>query len=432
MRRVTWMVAVMMCLAVVLAGCGMGKKDAGSIVKDLDHVISKQSSYQASGNMILHTGQQPQEYQVEVAYSPEHFYRIALTNASKDITQIVLRNEEGVFVLTPHLKKSFRFQSDWPENQGQVYLFQSLAKSIIADKERQFTTENEAYVFDVAANYQNEMLARQKIWLDKKNLAPQQVQVSDANQNVMVQVNFTKFEFDAKFDKDYFQMERNMTAWDAQTLPTMGDVAVSDGDQDASGKSAMDQNLTATGGQSDQASGQGGKGTGTAGTAKGQVAANGGKTDGKQGDANDQTASTAGQTTGKQANANGQAAAGQDSKQTASVKQSIGIIEPSYLPKDVVKQDITDMKLGEDPAVLLRYKGKYNYSLIEVEPQSKTVSFQPGDIVDLGFTIAVLTGDDKKTLTWTNDGVEFRLTTGDLPVSEMINIATSVQGQSGK
>ena len=31
----------------------------------------------------------------------------------KDQSQIILRNEEGVFVLTPALNKSFRFQSDW-------------------------------------------------------------------------------------------------------------------------------------------------------------------------------------------------------------------------------------------------------------------------------------------------------------------------------
>ncbi|BFT75352.1 hypothetical protein [Paenibacillus sp. P36] len=385
MRRVTWMVAVVMCLALVLAGCGIGKKDAGSIVKDLDHVISKADSYQASGSMILHTGSQPQEYQVEVAFSPEHFYRISLTNASKDVTQIVLRNEEGVFVLTPHLKKSFRFQSDWPENQGQVYLFQSLARSIIADKDRQFTTDNDAYVFDVAANYQNEQLSRQKIWLNKKTLAPTQVQVSDANQNVMVQVNFTKFEFDAKFDKDFFQMERNMTSWNMQTLPTMSDVKVTDADHPAAG--VTDKNLTATGGQSDQTQ---------------------------------PTTSTGTKTDATKSNA------------AASKPQSIGIIEPSYLPKDVVKQDITDMKLGEDAAVLLRYKGKYNFSMVEVRPQAKSVSLQPGDIVDLGFTIGVLTGEDKKTLTWTNDGVEFRLTTGDLPTNEMIKVAMATEGQSGK
>ncbi|MCY9666273.1 hypothetical protein M5X11_15110 [Paenibacillus alginolyticus] len=393
MRRVTWVVAVVMCLALVLAGCGMGKKDAGSIVKDLDHVISKSGSYQASGSMILNTGQQPQEYQVEVAYSPDHFYRISLTNAGKDVTQIVLRNEEGVFVLTPHLKKSFRFQSDWPENQGQVYLFQSLAKSIIADKDRQFTTDNDTYVFDVAANYQNEQLSRQKIWLNKKTLAPKQVQVSDANHNVLVQVNFTSFEFDAKFDKDFFQMERNMTSWNLKSLPTMAGAA--DANHPATGgKSVTDKNLSATGGQSDQAASQAQDGQKAAATKTGT----------------DKTKSTA----------------------AASKAQSIGIIEPSYLPKDVVKQDITDMKLGEDAAVLLRYKGKYNFSLIEVRPQAKSVSLQPGTIVDLGFTIGVLTGDEKKTLTWTNDGVEFRLSTGDLPTNEMIKVAMATEGQSGK
>ncbi|NRF90580.1 hypothetical protein HQN89_05975 [Paenibacillus frigoriresistens] len=393
MRRVTWVVAVVMCLALVLAGCGMGKKDAGSIVKDLDHVISKSGSYQASGSMILNTGQQPQEYQVEVAYSPDHFYRISLTNAGKDVTQIVLRNEEGVFVLTPHLKKSFRFQSDWPENQGQVYLFQSLAKSIIADKDRQFTTDNDTYVFDVAANYQNEQLSRQKIWLNKKTLAPKQVQVSDANHNVLVQVNFTSFEFDAKFDKDFFQMERNMTSWNLKSLPTMAGAA--DANHPVTGgKSVTDKNLSATGGQSDQAAGQAQDGQKSTATKTGT----------------DTTKSTA----------------------AASKPQSIGIIEPSYLPKDVVKQDITDMKLGEDAAVLLRYKGKYNFSLIEVRPQAKSVSLQPGTIVDLGFTIGVLTGDEKKTLTWTNDGVEFRLSTGDLPTNEMIKVAMATEGQSGK
>lgn len=90
------------------------------------------------------------------------------------------------------------------------------------------------------------------------------------------------------------------------------------------------------------------------------------------------------------------------------------------------------MKLGEDAAVLLRYKGKYSFSIVEVRPQAKSVSLQPGDIVDLGFTIGVLTGEDKKTLTWTNDGVEFRLTTGDLPTNEMIKVAMATEGQSGK
>lgn len=166
MRRFTWVIALVVSLSLVLAGCG--KKDAGAVVKDLDGVINKLDSYQGVGRMVLNTGQEPQEYQVEVWYQNPHYYRISLKNDKKDITQIVLRNDDGVFVLTPHLNKSFRFQSDWPENQGQVYLYQSLVQSIIMDKDRQFITDPNAYVFDVMANYQNGSLARQKIWLDKR------------------------------------------------------------------------------------------------------------------------------------------------------------------------------------------------------------------------------------------------------------------------
>lgn len=94
MRRVTWILAIVMSAALLLAGCG--KKDAGSVVKDLDHVIGKLESYQGTGRMVLQTGQEPQEYQVEVWYQQPHYYRISLTNEKKDITQVVLRNDDGV------------------------------------------------------------------------------------------------------------------------------------------------------------------------------------------------------------------------------------------------------------------------------------------------------------------------------------------------
>ncbi|MFH5181206.1 DUF4367 domain-containing protein [Paenibacillus sp. TAB 01] len=403
MRRFTWVIALVMCLSLVLAGCG--KKDAGSVVKDLDGVMNKLQSYQGSGKMVLHTGQEPQEYQVEVWYQNPHYYRISLTNAKKDITQIVLRNDDGVFVLTPHLNKSFRFQSDWPENQGQVYLYQSLVQSILMDNDRQFTVDPNAYVFDVLANYQNGSLARQKIWLDKKSYAPQKVEVSDQESNVMVMVDFTQFEFGKKFEKDSFDMQRNMTSWNIQSLPTMG----TNGDTPSGGKTPAGDS---------QASGTHDPGTMDAksSAAGGRNAANG--TTAAQGGA---SAST-GAASGTAANA---------SKQKAG-QPEFGVIEPTYLPSGVKRQDVNEIKLGENKAIMLRYAGKYNYTLVESHPETQTVSNLPSDIVDLGYTLAVITGDEKKTLMWTYEGVEFRLSTGDLPLTEMIKVAQAVQGESGK
>jgi outer membrane lipoprotein-sorting protein len=352
MRRITWMIAIVLCVSLVLAGCG--KKDVEGVVKDLEQVAGKLESYEAVGSMLLHTGQQPLEYQVEVWYQKPHYYRIALTNVKKDITQIVLKNDDGVFVLTPHLNKSFRFQSDWPDHQGQVYLYQTLVQGILKDTERQFTEDKDsnAYVFDVKANYENSSLVRQKVWLNQKNYAPQHVEITDANANVMVVVDFDTFKFDKSFEKDSFDMQRNLTSWNIQSLAAMAPLE-----------------------------GENVNGEGTV-------------------------------------------------QETSS--QHFGILQPSYVPEGVQQTAIKEMMLGEEQAVLLSYSGEYNYSIVESRPSAKTVTTLPGTIVDLQFTLGVLTGENNKMLRWVHDGVEFRLSTGDLPQQEMINIAQSVQGQIGK
>lgn len=452
MRRVTWMLAIVMCVALVAAGCGT--KNAEQVVKDLDHVIGKLDSYEGSGTMTLQTGQQAQEYNVDVWYQNPHYYRIALTNSAKDITQIVLRNDEGVFVLTPHLNKMFRFQSDWPENSGQVYLYQSLVQSIVADNERQFTEEKDAYVFDVAANYQNGLLARQKIWLNKKDYAPQQVQVADENNNVMVSVKFSQFEFGKKFDKDSFDMQRNMTSWNIQSMPTAG--TTGDAGQQATagaGTAASGANGAAAGTGIGTDAGTTAKGTSagtTSGTATstgvtstGGTASNSGTAaNGGTGASGTAAAGTTGQGTAAASQqssgaASGTSAAAAQQSATgakATAAQSFGIVEPGYMPAGVKKQALQEVKLGDDNAILFRYSGTYNYTLVESMPQAKTVTSLSGTIVDLGYTLGIVTGDEQglRTMNWTYDGIDYRLSTGDLPTTEMIQIAQSVQGQVGK
>jgi outer membrane lipoprotein-sorting protein len=352
MRKITWIVAMVMCVAVFLIGCG--KKDATDVVGDLDKAINKLESYQGIGTMTLHTGQQPLEYSVEVWYQSPHFYRIALTNAKKDATQIVLKNDEGVFVLTPSLNKSFRFQSDWPEKHGQPYLYHTLVQSILEDKDRQFTTEGKDYVFDVASNLQHNSLVRQRIWLDQKDYAPKRVEATDAEANVLLEVKFNSFAFDKKFEKNSFDMKHNMTSYDLQSVPTMAD----DGDATAAAAANTEANTASQG--------------------------------------------------------------------------SFGIIKPEYLPKGVIQNDMSEIQLGEDKGILLRYGGDYTFTIVESRPTERAVSATSGTVVNLGYTLGVLLGDEKKTLTWMYEGVEYRLSSGDLPEDEMIQIAQSMESQTGK
>ncbi|MNP72464.1 Sporulation protein YdcC [compost metagenome] len=60
------------------------------------------------------------------------------------------------------------------------------------------------------------------------------------------------------------------------------------------------------------------------------------------------------------------------------------------------------------------------------------MSLAPSRVLDLGFTLGMVSGDALKTLTWMTDGIEYRITSADLPQNEMARIATSMQEESGK
>ncbi|MEO3945606.1 DUF4367 domain-containing protein [Gorillibacterium sp. CAU 1737] len=440
MRRMRWMTAlVVLCLAVALGACG-GKKDAGSVVNDLKQRLGKLDSYKTSGKMVLQNGQQPQEYQLDVWYQNPHYYRIALTNPKQDITQIVLRNDEGVFVLTPHLNKSFRFQSDWPENQGQYYLYQSLVSSIVTDKDRKFTTENDDLIFDVAANYANTTLARQKIWLDKKDYKPKRVEVRDANDTTLVTVDFTGFSFGEKFTDNSFDTSLNLKkgadkAADPSNAQTGDPAALLDSlkqepdtvEQAANASAVKDDAAAGANGQkpdgkaaedaSAPVSGQP-KAEGSEPAAAGEPKA----ADAEKAAAGDKPA------TGDKATAG----AGSSEQGTLVVGEGIEVYQPQFLPDGVAFTGADDLSLGEDPAVLLRYTGTYNFTLLESEPKAQEVMLLPGAGVDLGFTLGSFTGEDKRTLTWTNNGRLYRLSSADLPVSLMVSIAQSLQSGAEK
>lgn len=217
------MLAAMM-VVFLLASCGTKKPE--TIVKSLAKKVENLKGYKARGTLTLQTGQLPQQYDVDVWHQKPDFYRIALTNREKSITQIILRNAEGVFVLTPHLNKSFRFQSGWPDRHGQVYLFESLVNSVIDDAERVMMKENKSFVFHVKANYQNRTLSSQRIWFTQDDLIPEKVQVLNADSIVLVELAFNEFQFDPKFENDAFDMERNMTGYNGMNHPDASDVSL--------------------------------------------------------------------------------------------------------------------------------------------------------------------------------------------------------------
>jgi len=195
----------------VLSACGA--KSQADVTKELNKKVEEMKSYKANATMTLKMGAEGQTYEIEVWHKDPSYYRVNLKNPQKDQSQMILRNDEGVFVLTPALNKSFRFQSDWPQNSSQAYLYESLVKDIMEDKEAKFTAAKDHYVFETKTRYQNnQMLPTQEIKLKKSDLSPVSVKVMDPDKNALVTVEFTDVKFNASFDKSDFDMKKNMTS----------------------------------------------------------------------------------------------------------------------------------------------------------------------------------------------------------------------------
>ncbi|MCH1627255.1 LolA family protein [Ferdinandcohnia quinoae] len=224
MKKNVFLLLLGLLVALALAGCG--EKSQKDVVEALDEKVAKMTGYKADAKMTLQTGNDPQVYQVEIWHKEPEYYRVNLKNAEKDQSQMILRNDDGVFVLTPALNKSFHFQSDWPQNSSQAYLVESLVNDIKSDPEAKFTATKDNYVFETKTNYKNnKMLPIQEITINKKDLAPVQVKVMDPDRNPLLIVDFKKVEFNASFDKSAFEVEKNMNSaqLELEEVPVMGE-----------------------------------------------------------------------------------------------------------------------------------------------------------------------------------------------------------------
>ncbi|WP_164214626.1 outer membrane lipoprotein carrier protein LolA [Virgibacillus sp. YIM 98842] len=217
---VFWSVFV---LGMVLLLSACGEQSQEDVAESLQKSLEEMEGYKAEAEMSMKTGQEDQTFSIDVWHKQPDFYRVSLSNeAEHEESQIILKNEDGVFVLTPALEKNFKFQSDWPENSSQPYLYQSLVNDVVTDPEAEFESTDSHYIFRTKTNYQsNNNLPFQEIQFDKKSYTPVAVKVLDHDGNALVEVNFSSFDKEAAFEDDDFTMEKNM-AGGAADEPTSG------------------------------------------------------------------------------------------------------------------------------------------------------------------------------------------------------------------
>lgn len=193
-------------IGIVILSAGCGKYSESDIINDLDKKINKLSGYKLDGDLEIVNNDEVYKYKVESSYKKDDLYKVSLTNTSNNYEQVILKNTDGVYVLTPSLNKSFKFQSDWPNSNSQIYLLQSIIEDINDDKDKEFKETKNSYIFTTDVDYpNNKKLIKQKITFDKK-LNLKKVVVYNGENVPLMTFKVTNIDYSPTFKKNNFKV----------------------------------------------------------------------------------------------------------------------------------------------------------------------------------------------------------------------------------
>lgn len=194
-------------LSMFLIVCGCGKTSDENVVKKFQDKIEKNNSYTLKGTMSIESNEDTFTYDVEASKSKDDYYKVSLVNKTNDHQQVILKNNDGVYVVTPDLNKSFKFQSDWPYNGSQSYLLDILVNDVLNDNEVYIGSKDNKKYIQAKVNYpNNSTLYSEKIYLDN-DYGVEKVEVLDQDGNTKITLDVKTIDYKPKFSKDYFDLD---------------------------------------------------------------------------------------------------------------------------------------------------------------------------------------------------------------------------------
>ena len=213
---------IMCCLFFI---CGCSKNNDKDILNKINDKVDKTKNYQITATLEIYRNEEKFTYDIISTYQKENNFKVELLNKENNHKQIILKNQNSVYVLTPSLNKSFKFQSEWPFNNSQIYLLQPILMDIKNDKNVKFETTKDGCIITSNVNYANEKdYKKQKVYINKENNITK-IEIVDDKKEIKMKLNIVDIQYNIGLDKNYFdsnkyinENEENTTQEKSSTL----------------------------------------------------------------------------------------------------------------------------------------------------------------------------------------------------------------------
>lgn len=370
-------------LAILLLVTGCGEKSGEDVVKSVSDKVREASSYNLKGNMEIYADEETFTYSIEVDFLKDNFYKVKMVNQTNNHEQIILRNSDAVYVITPSLNKSFKFQSEWPENSSQAYILASILSDINNDSNKTIEEVDGSYIVKSVVNYPNNPdLTYQKTTMDKDgNLKKNEIY--NNKDELKMKVTFTSIDYKASLKEDDFLLEEYITNDTEDNTETIEENNTENKEETNETEEQKKENQNEEKKETDC-----------------------------EGDACKQEETD-----------NGACEGDACTEETGSIEN---ILYPLYVPSNTYlsSSDKVDTDVGD--RIILTFAGDKNFVLVE-EAATVAEEFEIipvyGDPLIVNDTIGALGAN---SLSWTKDNISYYLTGTDLSTEELLTIGESI------
>lgn len=185
-----------------------------SFEDSFEKTMNNMSSYVLEGDMEITKGEDVKTYAVQVGYQNvegNDYFKVSLLDKDLNQEQVILRNGEGVSVITPSLNQVFKFEGEWPMNSPKPYLLQSMV-DIVNQEDAVIEKDSEGYLITSPVVYpNNKNYVRQEMMFDK-DAKIKWLQIFNQDNNAELKIVFNKVEYDTDIAEDYFSVPTNIEA----------------------------------------------------------------------------------------------------------------------------------------------------------------------------------------------------------------------------
>lgn len=166
------------------------------------------SKYELICDMEMVQNDELKSYEVKVDFlknKKQKYYKVELYDKSLNQSQIIIKNKEGVYVLTPTLNQVFKFQSEWPDNSPKPYIYSSLISLL---KDNKVEKIKNGYQVEGKIKYPNDArIVKEEIIFDK-NLNPQRITCLDKDETEIIIVKVKEFNTKKNIKTQHFNQDK--------------------------------------------------------------------------------------------------------------------------------------------------------------------------------------------------------------------------------